>query len=436
MMATNQHVNKVQYGGNTLIDLTGDDVQRSDVRAGVVFHLPSGEQTTGTGSGGGGVGIHQDQDGYLVLDPSGDGGGDGNPVAVQKQINFVDYDGAIRYSYTAAEFAELEELPPNPTHEGKVAQGWNWTLAQISAQLTDCPDGDVWVGQQYTTTDGKTHIRIVMPSGVPDSLRIFNIRFNQSDAYGVQVDWGDSSELESHSSTSQSLDHMYASPGVYDIALDVVSGTISFPYAIFRQDDIVRNRGRIIDIAFGNGITSFGEYVLYVIYSHFTVSVPSGISSSGYYMHGSSYGLTTSIISSGTTSVAERMYRYGYGLSMVSIPSGVTSIGLNAFYENYGLRSVTIPSGVTSIGDNAFVSCHSLVSISIPSSVSSIGSSAFSGCTGMRAYHFRATTPPTLGSSAFSSIPSDCIIYVPSASVNSYKSATNWSSYSSYIQGE
>lgn len=47
-MAANQHVNKVVYGGNVLIDLTGDDVQASDVLTGKKFHLPSGAQGTGT----------------------------------------------------------------------------------------------------------------------------------------------------------------------------------------------------------------------------------------------------------------------------------------------------------------------------------------------------------------------------------------------------
>lgn len=47
-MANNQYVNKVVYGGNTLIDLTGDDVQLSDVLAGKKFHLPSGASGTGT----------------------------------------------------------------------------------------------------------------------------------------------------------------------------------------------------------------------------------------------------------------------------------------------------------------------------------------------------------------------------------------------------
>ena len=51
----NQYRNKVIYGGQTLIDLTGDDitragdaVTRADVAAGKQFHLPTGEITTGT----------------------------------------------------------------------------------------------------------------------------------------------------------------------------------------------------------------------------------------------------------------------------------------------------------------------------------------------------------------------------------------------------
>lgn len=44
----NQYVNKVIYGGNTLIDLTNDDVTAADVASGKKFHLPSGEAGTGT----------------------------------------------------------------------------------------------------------------------------------------------------------------------------------------------------------------------------------------------------------------------------------------------------------------------------------------------------------------------------------------------------
>lgn len=41
-------INKVIYGGQTLIDLTSDTVTASDVQSGVTFHLPSGQVSTGT----------------------------------------------------------------------------------------------------------------------------------------------------------------------------------------------------------------------------------------------------------------------------------------------------------------------------------------------------------------------------------------------------
>ena len=46
-MAENLHNNKIIYGGNVLIDLTGDDVTEADVLSGKKFHLPSGAPGTG-----------------------------------------------------------------------------------------------------------------------------------------------------------------------------------------------------------------------------------------------------------------------------------------------------------------------------------------------------------------------------------------------------
>lgn len=44
----NQYVNKVIYGGSTLIDLTSDTATAADVLSGKYFHLKSGERTQGT----------------------------------------------------------------------------------------------------------------------------------------------------------------------------------------------------------------------------------------------------------------------------------------------------------------------------------------------------------------------------------------------------
>ncbi len=46
-MANNQYVNKVIYGGNTLIDLTGDTISAADVINSKTFHLKSGAPATG-----------------------------------------------------------------------------------------------------------------------------------------------------------------------------------------------------------------------------------------------------------------------------------------------------------------------------------------------------------------------------------------------------
>ena len=95
------------------------------------------------------------------------------------------------------------------------------------------------------------------------------------------------------------------------------------------------------------------------------------------------------------------------------------------------LSSVTISNGVTNIGDKVFYQCTSLTSIDIPSGVTSIGSSAFNGCTSLSSVTVRATTPPTLGGSVF---PNSIVaIYVPSESVETYKSASGWSEYDSMI---
>ena len=44
----NTYINKVVYGGNTLIDLTSDTATAADVAAGAYFHLKTGERVAGT----------------------------------------------------------------------------------------------------------------------------------------------------------------------------------------------------------------------------------------------------------------------------------------------------------------------------------------------------------------------------------------------------
>lgn len=47
-MAVNPNVNKVEYNGQTLIDLTGDTVTSEQLASGATAHSKNGEQITGT----------------------------------------------------------------------------------------------------------------------------------------------------------------------------------------------------------------------------------------------------------------------------------------------------------------------------------------------------------------------------------------------------
>ena len=175
----------------------------------------------------------------------------------------------------------------------------------------------------------------------------------------------------------------------------------------------------------GNAFVSFSELT--------SVTIPDSVLSIGDFAFSECSGLTSVNIGNGVTNIGDNAFQVCSSLTSITIPSGVTSIGTGVFYLCRSLTSVTIPSEVFEIGNYAFGFCTSLTSITIPDSVTSIGSEAFLYCSGLTSITCEATTPPTLGIRAFDNA-NNCQIYVPAASVNTYKTATYWSNYSSRIQ--
>ena len=152
----------------------------------------------------------------------------------------------------------------------------------------------------------------------------------------------------------------------------------------------------------------------------------------GLYLNGKQ--LTELTIPSEITEVKSYAFYRCVSLTSVIIPDSVTSIGNHAFYGCSGLTSATIGNGVTSIGEYAFYGCSGLTSATISNGVTSIGDGAFRGCSALAEIYCKPTTPPTLGGTAvFDNGPSKRKIYVPSASVEAYKTATNWSEYADQI---
>lgn len=194
----------------------------------------------------------------------------------------------------------------------------------------------------------------------------------------------------------------------YSLMISALIGDCSNLYYIDR--DCFSNCSNLRKCRIGNNITRIGDYAFYGCSSLSGITIPNNVTGIGELAF---YGCTS--------------------LSSVTIPDSVRTISASAFNNCSALTSATIGSGVISIDKNAFRYCSSLREIDIPSNVISIGNYAFIYCSGLQSITVRRTTPPTLGTSAFTDT-NNCPIYVPCDYVDTYKSASGWTSYANRIQ--
>lgn len=125
-------------------------------------------------------------DGYASLVDQISGGGSAN---LSDPVRFFDYDGTLVYSYSAADFANLNAFPDNPSHSGLTAQGWNWALADAKTYVAT--HGWLDIGQMYVTDDGVTRIYITLESSNALSP-YFALGINGT----VNVNWGDGTNTD------------------------------------------------------------------------------------------------------------------------------------------------------------------------------------------------------------------------------------------------
>ena len=510
---------KCLTGTQTVEGIVCENLTASNIKSGVVVKVGTATDddsvTTVTGTFVGG-GVTQDEEGFLVVptEGGGGGGGSGEPVT-QKQITFIDYDGTLLYSYTPTEWRDVTALPPNPSHSGLTAQGWNWTKNQIDAQLTAMPTGDIIVGQNYVTQSGDSEIDVEFTDPLILSPYL-SIAVNGT----VTVDWGDNSTADTVTGTSLTtrktdIHHTYTSTGSYTIKIHVVSGSFAFyatttnpllhgnyngtnsrntAYAItvkvvrIGNDAVLGNYGFVYcrglkSVTIPNTITSVGASIFNYCYSLISVVIPYGVTTLSSSMTSGCYSVKFASIPSSITSFGSSVFSSCYSLISFTIPSGITSLGSSFFNSCYTLKRIVLPSGITTLPANTFSncycitevttlgtitnitgvsafsscyvlskcvspttatsiptstysSCYAMTTATIPSTVTSIGDSAYRYCYSLLELHVKPTTPPTLGTNVFGSLPSDCVIYVPTAKLADYQVADGWSTLASQMQGE
>lgn len=150
-----------------------------------------------------------------------------------------------------------------------------------------------------------------------------------------------------------------------------------------------------------------------------------------------------------------RSHGFAYNNSLQSVCfAKCNGIEPFAFSNCYNLQNAVFPEAKY-VGEYAFINCYSLNNVSIPlvgelysgvfRSCSSLSALSISKCRFIYGYAFADCINLSslyLGSNcrlyysdAFSNISPNLSIYVPSTYVNTYKSSTNWSYFSSRIVG-
>ena len=111
------------------------------------------------------------------------------------------------------------------------------------------------------------------------------------------------------------------------------------------------------------------------------------------------------------------------------------SFELPSPYTRPDATAVTVGDCVAQIGQTCFEDYFQLQTVYIGSACSSIRLEAFYGCSALTTVTITATTPPTLvENNTFEGCTSLAHIYVPAESVNAYKTARYWSTYSDIIE--
>lgn len=435
---------KIVYAGETLIDLTEDTVTPATLKSGVTAHDASGAKITGT------------------LDAA---------PPEESDINFWDYDGTLLYAWTLAELATKTELPPLPSHDGLVCQGWNWTLQDIKDAGRELD-----IGALYITNDGKTRLYVDVDTETWDD---FVLNYWQSTRNATTVDWGDGTTPETKNADSTiEHRHVYASSGSYVITMSVKEGATMWLGSGSNNRMLIANgeadSGRcamLKKVEIGERMTSVTQFAFFSAVRLKSISVPAGV-------------------------LFEPWRTFEQATNIRAVTVAFSSAIFQSFYQCSDLRAIATPKGTAQSNDYAiantavrqinfditaansaqalervhikavngqvggFSACRALLEVTIPADATTFVAAAFQGdnalrrvtCLGdiasipaqvfQRCYPLRfvdlthCTAVPTLANvNAFDATHPQLEIRVPASLADAWKAATNWSSLADHIVG-
>lgn len=385
----------------------------------------------------------------------------GEPQAgVQKDVNFYDYDGSFIVGYTFAEAQAMTALPAPPDHSADAVplsfQAWNYTLDGVKSAVKTTD-----VGAIYTTTDGKTHLKLRVTSVSGGSITFYFLK--TIGASNLIIDFGNGQTANNNSATSVSFTPATPfAPGEYDVTVWLEgSGTYRLGQGTAGTSCVGGStqiqKSALLKVFIGNNC-AIGAYGLSSHQSLTKVSMSNSCYPSNYMFQGC-YSLETLVFPMSAIPATSPYACYQcYSLVSVFLPENITLIDVQSFYQCYALTRMLLPARLatlnyacfqgcfslaafeftdklTAIGTHIFQTCYSLRSMVFKANFPTVGIHLFYQCYGILEYDFSALTAiPTLSSiDAFGGISSACIIKVPAALYTAWQKATNWATYANYL---
>jgi len=231
-------------------------------------------------------------------------------------------------------------------------------------------------------------------------------------------------------------------------------------------EGVFYNCGKLASVSIGNSVSALAKYTFAKCSSLPEITIPANIGSVGDYVFNGCTSLAKVNVADRQTELTlgsngssplfascplDEVYiggdisyptasSKGYSpfyrntsLRSVKITDKETEISPNEFYGCTNLQEVVIGDGVETIGDYAFSGCSALKSFAFGSKVQTIGEEAFSDCTAMTSLTSHNPVPPVCGTQALDDINKwDCTLYVPAASIDTYKAAPQWKEFFFY----
>lgn len=436
--------NKVVYAGETLIDLTEDTVTPATLKSGVTAHDASGAKITGT------------------LDTA---------PPKESDINFWDYDGTLLYSWTLAELATKTGLPPLPSHDGLICQGWNWTLQDIKDAGRELD-----IGALYITDDGKTRLYVDVDTETWDD---FVLNYWQDPRNATTVDWGDGTTPETVNKDSWiEHRHVYASSGSYVITMSVKEGTTmrlgngSSGRKLIANDETDSGRCAMLRrVEVGARVTTITDQTFQFCSRLESISIPQNVEVKGTVTFNQATQLRVIVIQSitnmfrtfynctnlraiagpGTMDYTD-VYTLSY-TALRQLNAAVTTAYATQALERVHIKAVngrvgdfsgdpslleaTIPADATTFVAAAFQGDNALRRVTCLGNIASIPAQVFQRCYPLRFVDLtHCTAVPTLANvNAFDETHPQLEIRVPASLADAWKAATNWSSLADHIVG-